>query len=168
MTTLNNIEQLESLFNDSSKAHCLEGFCFTFQHGMNFHFNDYDELTDLLNEHDLEIEFWLLDDKYKVDNFSDLNEMLDFIDCNDDDDIEKAIAIKSEGYASDLDEALEWHNDNYFSEFQTDEDLGYYMVDEGLMGDVPEAIKSYLDYEKIGKEMKWDLIEINECLYWSR
>lgn len=168
MNTLNNIEQLERLFNDSSKAHCLEGFCFTFQHGMNFHFDDYAELTDLLSEHDLEIEFWLLDDKYKVDNFNDLEEMLDFIDCNNEDDIEKAIAIKSEGYASDLDEALEWHNDNYFSEHQTDEDLGYYMVDEGLMGDVPEAIKSYLDYEKIGKEMKWDLIEINECLYWNR
>lgn len=168
MATLNNIEQLESLFNDSSKTHCLEGFCFTFQHGMNFHFDDYEELTDLLNEHNLEIEFWLLDDKYKVDNFSDLNEMLDFIDCNNEDDIEKAIAIKLEGYASDLDEALEWHNDNYFSESQTDEDLGYYMVDEGLMGDVPEAIKSYLDYEKIGKEMKWDLISINDCLYWNR
>lgn len=168
MNTLNNIEQLESLFNDSSKAHCLEGFCFTFQHGMNFHFDDYAELTDLLSEHDLEIEFWLLDDKYKVDNFNDLEEMLDFIDSNNEDDIEKVIAIKSEGYASDLDEALKWHEDNYFSEYQTDEDLGYYMVDEGLMGDVPEAIKSYLDYEKIGKEMKWDLIEINDCLYWNR
>ena len=134
---------------------------------MNFHFNDYDELTDLLNEHDLEVEFWLLDDKYKVANFNDLNEMLDFIDCNDVEDIEKAVAIKSEGYANSLDEALSWHENNYFSEHQTDENLGYYMVDEGLMGDVPEAIKSYLDYEKIGKEMKWDLIEINNCLYWN-
>lgn len=168
MTTLNNTEQLESLFNDSSKAHCLEGFCFTLQHGMNFHFNAYDELMTLLSSYSLEIEFWLLDDKYKVDNFSDLNDMLDFIDCNDESDIAIATAIKSEGYASDLNEALEWHNDNYFSEYQTDEDLGYYMVDEGLMGDIPEAIKPYLDYEQIGKEMKWDLIEINECLYWNR
>lgn len=166
MTTL-NIEQLESLFNDSSKAHCLEGFCFTLQHGMNFHFNDYDELTDLLNEHDLEIEFWLLDDKYKVESFNELKDLLVFIECNDEDDIEKAIAIKNEGYAQSLDEALAWHDNNYFSEYMTDSDLGYYMVDEGLMGEVSENIKSYLDYEKIGKEMKWDLIEINDCLYWN-
>ena len=161
------IDQLESLCNDSSKVHCLEGFCFTLQHGMNFHFDDYDELTDLLNEHDLEIEFWLLDDKYKVESFNELKDLLDFIDCNDEDDIEKAIAIKNEGYAQSLDDALSWHDNNYFSEYQSDSDLGYYMVDEGLMGDVPENIKSYLDYEKIGKEMKWDLVEINDCLYWN-
>ena len=166
MTTL-NIDQLESLFNDNSKTHCLEGFCFTLQHGMNFHFNDYDELKDLLNEYDLEIEFWLLDDKYKVESFDELKDLLDFIDYNGEDDIEKAIAIKNEGYAQSLDEALSWHENNYFSEAQSDSDLGYYVVDEGLMGEVPDSIKSYLDYEKIGKEMKWDLVEINNCLYWN-
>lgn len=167
MNTL-TIAQLETLFSDNTKAHYLEGFCFTLQHGMNFYFNDYEEFTDLLNEHDLEIEFWLLDDKYKVESFDELEELLNFIDYNDEDDIEKALAIKSEGYAETLDDALEWHNDNFFSEALSDCDLGYYMVDEGLMGEVPDSIKSYLDYEKIGKEMKWDLVEINDCLYWNR
>lgn len=167
MTTL-TVTQLESLFNDTTKSHCLEGFCFTLQHGMNFYFDDYEELMETLNEYDLEIEFWLLDDAYKVESFKDLKELLDFISYNDEDDIEKALAIKEEGYASSLDDALTWHNDNYFSESQSDTDLGYYMVDEGLMGEIPEPIKSYIDYERIGKEMKWDLIEINDCLYWHR
>lgn len=166
MTTL-TVTQLEALFNDTTKAHCLEGFCFTLQHGMNFYFDDYEDLMDTLNEYDLEIEFWLLDDAYKVESFQDLEELLDFISYNDEDDIEKALAIKEEGYASSLDDALTWHNDNYFSESQSDTDLGYYMVDEGLMGEIPEPIKSYIDYERIGKEMKWDLIEINDCLYWN-
>jgi hypothetical protein len=168
MTTLTNIQQLENLFNDTTKAHCLEGFCFTLQHGMNFHFDDYEELTALLSEHELEIEFWLLDDKYKVDNFNDLEELLDFIECNDESDIDQAIAIKSEGYASDLDEALKWHEDNYFSESMGDTDLGYYMIESGLMGDIPTTLEYYLDYEKIGKEIRWDLVEIGDNFYWNR
>lgn len=167
MNTL-SIAQLEALFNDTTKAHCLEGFCFTLQHGMNFYFNDYEEFTDLLNEYDLEVEFWLLDDKYKVESFNELEELLNFIDYNSEDDIEIALAIKNEGYEKTLDEALEWHHENFFSEYQTDTDLGYYMVDEGLMGVIPDSIKCYLDYEKIGKEMKWDLVEINNNLYWNR
>lgn len=167
MNTL-TIAQLETIFNDNTKNHCLEGFCFTLQHGMNFYFDDYNELTDLLNEHDLEIEFWLLDDKYKVESFNELEDLLNFIDYNDEDDISIAISVKNEGYAKSLDDALEWHNDNFFSEFLTDSDLGYYMIDEGLLGEIPDSILSYLDYEKIGKEMKWDLVEINGFLYWNR
>lgn len=36
-----------------------------------------------------------------------------------------------------------------------DEDLGYYLVDEGIMFDnVPDEVKNYLDYEAIGRDYR--------------
>lgn len=165
MTTL-SIAQLESLFNDSSKSHCLEGFCFTLQHGLNFYFDDYEEFTGLLSKHDLEVEFWLLDDKYEVEDFKALEELLDFISVNDEGDIENAVAVKVEGIADTLEAALEWHNDNLFCENMTNEDLGYYIIDEGLFGvEIPDSLISYIDHEKLGRDWKYGLVEIGNYLY---
>ena len=57
---------------------------------------------------------------------------------------------------SDIDEALEKLDAgdfSYYVNIDSKEDLGYAVVDEGLMGDIPKHLKNYIDYEAIGRDM---------------
>jgi antirestriction protein len=47
--------------------------------------------------------------------------------------------------------------------FDNARDLGYYMIEEGLFGEVPERLENYLNYEAIGRDalMEMTVVRIN-------
>ena len=46
--------------------------------------------------------------------------------------------------------------DAYYGEYEDYTDLAEHMVEEGLFGEIPESIACYIDYEKIGRDLKMD------------
>ncbi|SHJ81757.1 antirestriction protein ArdA [Propionispora hippei] len=72
-----------------------------------------------------------------------------------DQDIVQAI-IEGEGY--DLEEALdvlESGNYSFYPDVTNEEDLGFYVVDEGLFGvEIPDSLQVYIDHESIGRDWR--------------
>lgn len=96
----------------------------------------------------------------KVGEYEDLealNELAERYENLDeyDQDIVQAI-IEGEGY--DLEEALdvlESGNYSFYPDVNDEEDLGYYVVDEGLFGvEIPDSLQAYIDYESIGRDWR--------------
>ena len=56
----------------------------------------------------------------------------------------------------DRDRWEEQFQDAYYGEYDSYTDLAEQMVDEGLFGEIPESIACYIDYEKIGRDLKMD------------
>jgi antirestriction protein len=54
------------------------------------------------------------------------------------------------------DEALQQYEDVTFYEGMTLKDVAYELVNEGSFGDIPETIKSYIDYEKLANDLSVD------------
>lgn len=181
-TTQNTISNANELFevlgkatqdnnNFGFKKYRLEGFCFTFDVGINFYFDDLENFKDVIDENDLEIEFWQLEEvattnSYDVDNFSDLSAIIEWLDDGEDEDlIAQYIALANDNFCQ-LDEAKEYHENNLFCEVMSDEDLGYYIVDEGLFGvEIPDSLANYLDYKSIGRDFSFDLSQCGDYYY---
>ena len=92
---------------------------------------------------------------------SDLEEIANKVNEIDDeglDDVFKAVLEYLGAYSFD-----EAYNTVISGEYDfncdvnDDEDLGYYLVDEGIMfNNVPEEVKNYLDYEAIGRDYRFN------------
>lgn len=54
----------------------------------------------------------------------------------------------------DRDQWEDKFQDAYYGEYDSYTDLAEQMVDEGLFGEIPESIACYIDYEKIGRDLK--------------
>ena len=157
--------------NFGFKKYRLEGFCFTFDVGINFYFDDLEDFRIAIDENDLEIEFWQLEEvttsnEYNVDNFSDLGVIIEWLEDGEDESlIAQYIALTNDNFCQ-LDDAKEYHDNHLFCEVMSDEDLGYYIVDEGLFGiEIPESLANYLDYKAIGRDFSFDLSQCGEYYY---
>ena len=177
--TINNANELFAMLGNATqdnnnygfKKYRLEGFCFTFDVGINFYFDDLEEFRIAIDENDLEIEFWQLEEvvttnSYDVDNFGDLSIIIEWLeDYVDDSLIAQYIALANDNFCQ-LDEAKKYHENYLFCEVMSDEDLGYYIVDEGLFGiEVPESLANYLDYKAIGRDFSFDLSQCGDYYY---
>lgn len=155
--------------SDSTKAFRLEAFSFTFQFGLNIFFDDIDDLHAIIG--DTEIEFWQVEGTQEetyldVDNFKDLETAIKLIaESHFQEDLDQFSLIVKEGYATDLEQAQEWHEENYFCEEMNDYDFGYHMIHELSCLEIPEHLESYFDYERYGKECKWDFVTIGSNIY---
>lgn len=164
-----NAFDFSNLASDTSKNFRLEAFSFTFDFGLNIYFDDLAELEDIIGE--TEIEFWQVEGTAEgtymdVNNFADLETAIELIEeSHFQDDLDQFSSIVKEGYAPNLAEAKTWHEDNYFSEDMSDYDFGYYMIHELGTCEIPEHLQSYFDYEKYGKECKWDFVVIADSIY---
>lgn len=94
----------------------------------------------------------------KVGEYEDLEALNELVERYEnlheyDQDIVQAI-IEGEGY--DLEESLdvlESGNYAFYPDVNDEEDLGYYVVDEGLFGvKIPDSLQAYIDYESIGRD----------------
>ena len=59
-------------------------------------------------------------------------------------------------YYDDFDDAYECckhENFCFYPDVQDEEDLGRYIVDEGLWGEIPDNLVNYIDYEAIGRDV---------------
>ena len=82
--------------------------------------------------------------------------------CCEWDDFQKTqviIAVGECGYSFDLDkdEPLNFDIDIY--EIDSMKELAEQFVDEGLLGDIPEALENYIDYEAIARDLSFDYSE---------
>ena len=177
--TISNANELFAMLGNATQDHNnhgfkkyrLEGFCFTFDVGINFYFDDLEEFRIAIDENDLEIEFWQLEEvattnSYDVDNFNDLSIIIEWLDDGEDESlIAQYIALANDNFCQ-LDEAKKYHENYLFCEVMSDEDLGYYIVDEGLFGiEVPESLENYLDYKAIGMDFSFDLSQCGDYYY---
>lgn len=104
---------------------------------------------------------------YEVDYDIDVNEYSDIDKLNETaEELERAVEEHGEevvkaifAAAGDTDEALNILRDGDFSvatDVHCDEDLGYWAVDAGYFGEIPDELECYIDYEKIGRDMLMD------------
>lgn len=99
-------------------------------------------------------------DGLKVDEYEDLETLNELVERYENlDEYEQEIVqaiIEAEGY--DLEEALdvlERGNYSFYSGVNDEEDLGWYVIDEGLFGvEVPDSLQNYLDHEAIGRDWR--------------
>lgn len=59
-------------------------------------------------------------------------------------------------HSMDIDEAIVKASDVVVYDIDNFTDLAYEFVEEGLFGDIPESISSYIDYEAIGRDLSYD------------
>lgn len=156
--------------SDSSKAFRLEAFSFTFQFGLNIYFDDMDDLQDIIG--DTEIEFWQVEGMHEetyldVKNFKDLETAIKLIEeSHFQEDLDQFSAIVKDGYATDLEAAQEWHEDNQFCEDMNDYDFGHHLMHDVSCIEIPEVLQGYIDYEAYGKDAKInDFVTIGNSIY---
>lgn len=164
-----NAQKFNKLASDSSKTFRLEAFSFTFDFGLNIYFDDFEDLKNIIG--DSEIEFWQLEVQadsveLDVDSFHDLKMILAVYE-DEPSNAEQLVylsQIVKEGYAK-WDEARDWHENNYFCEDMSDSDFGHYLIHELSCLEIPDNISAYFDYERYGKESKWDFVVIADSIY---
>ena len=92
---------------------------------------------------------------HEYENIHELNRFIEGYDALDEYGQDKAeyllntIGLKREEILDNLDDV------EYYPEL-TLEDLAEEFVDDGIFGDIPESIKPYIDYEKIGRDLSFD------------
>jgi len=91
----------------------------------------------------------------EYENIHDLNSLASKLEELDGHDTEK-VAYLLEHVGLDRNEALEQYEDVDFYPNMTLSDVAEEMVEEGLFGEIPENIKPYLDFEKIGRDLSFD------------
>lgn len=89
-------------------------------------------------------------------DIEELNELacrLADLDCCE---IDIVSALLEEGYGLEEAISITEKGDVYLLyDVKDEEDYGYYLVDEGLLGiNVPDSLKYYIDYEKIGRDVR--------------
>lgn len=55
----------------------------------------------------------------------------------------------------------------YIGEFENYEELGRYFVEEIYAMEIPKGLEYYIDYEKYGRDISYDLIEVGNYYFWS-
>lgn len=91
----------------------------------------------------------------EYENINDLNAFAEKLDEMDGHDTEK-VAYLLEHIGLDRDEALEQYEDVDFYPNMTLSEVAEEVVDKGLLGEIPENIKNYLDFEKLGRDLSID------------
>ena len=91
----------------------------------------------------------------------ELTELLEDLESYD---LKKVEYMTSQvGYG--LQEAIDKVDDCDMYEDMTMEQLADNFVDEGLFGEIPEAIQNYLDYEAIARDLSYDYTEYNGDIF---
>ncbi len=89
-------------------------------------------------------------------NQANLKQYFDAVEDWDEDDKTRVILAVGEcGYAFEVNtHPTEFDVDIYH--FETMRDLAEHFVDEGLFGDIPEPLQSYIDYDAIARDLSAD------------
>lgn len=91
----------------------------------------------------------------EYENLSGLNEFAESVmDLEGNDQESLVFLISDMGFSKE--EALEKYQDVVFYPGMTVEDVASELVEEGIFGDLNETIKSYIDYEKLARDLQID------------
>lgn len=90
----------------------------------------------------------------EYDNLDRLNELAEMMESLNDHDQKKLEGIMEWGTESNFIEAVE-NLENYilYEDINSEEDLGYYWLEESGCYEIPEHLRYYIDYEKFGRDM---------------
>ena len=105
--------------------------------------------------HDYDCEVNVAEEFGEYPDFEVLNELATrFVMLESyDEDLFKALMEYGCGLRVALD-AIDEGNISLLSDVCDDSDYGSYIVEEGLMGDIPENLQYYIDYEKLGRDWR--------------
>lgn len=101
------------------------------------------------NHEELMQEILAVDNSLSNDQLEEIAEYLEVHDMQDDYFAISEIII--DGYEAF--EVLQRQDYSFYPDINDYDELGEYIVDEGLWGEVPENLVPYLDYEKIGRDI---------------
>jgi Antirestriction protein (ArdA) len=79
---------------------------------------------------------------------------------NEDQKIKVIIAVGEVGYKFDLGKDSPDDFDVTLYQLDSMRELAEQFIDEGMFGEIPEAIQSYIDYDAIARDLKMDYSEI--------
>lgn len=106
-------------------------------------------------------EFFISDyecDYYEIgeyENLETLNEIAEQVENLDDYDAEIVKALLAEGY--DLKEAIDKSGDCViYYDCDDMSDVAYSFYEEGILGEIPEHLVNYIDWEAYGRDIKLD------------
>lgn len=111
--------------------------------------------------HDYEVDFDMEIGEYE--NIANLNELAIKIEniSQDDMNVFKAL-VEAENVNTAID-LIEARNFTFYDNINTHNELGYYIVTEGLFGiKIPDELENYIDYKAIGRD--WAM-NMNETSY---
>jgi len=97
----------------------------------------------------------------EYENLSQLNEQMEELSNLQECEKEEVEAI-IEATGNSLEEAIKTQQSGdftYYSEVHSIEELAEIFVDDGLYGDIPENLTNYIDYEAIGRDLRYDYIQ---------
>ena len=91
----------------------------------------------------------------EYDNIEELNEIAETVEGLADYEQEIVKALLDEGY--DLEEAINTVDDCIvYADCENMADVAYQMYEEGLLGDIPEHLVNYIDWEAYGRDLSFD------------
>lgn len=103
--------------------------------------------------HDFECDFMRISE---YDSITTLNELAEEIESLDEWEQEKIEAIMQYDCLT-LRDAIDNRDDyDIFSDVKNEYDLGYYWIEESGCYEIPENIRYYIDYEKLGRDVSLD------------
>ena len=104
----------------------------------------------------------------KYDNIFDLNEKIMLLSTLDDEKLKAVKFLFEDGYANDIEEAIEKSDEVYIYENQTMKDVAYNYIDQCYdISNLPSLITSNIDYKGIGEDLRMDgcFVEIDSDIY---
>lgn len=91
----------------------------------------------------------------EYDNLDELNEIAETLEDLDDWEKEIVKALLDEGY--NLEEAINTAPDCIvYNDCNDMSDVAYQMYEEGLLGEIPEHLINYIDWEAYGRDLSFD------------
>ncbi len=126
-----------------------------------------EHITATDNHEELFITDWECDIDGIIHEYGDiytLNEIAEEIERLSDTD-KKKIKYLMEYHLCKFDEALERCEDVEMYEDTTMTELAEMFVEEGLFGNIPDAVLNYIDYEAIARDLSMDYDEVGDNVY---
>ncbi|OFI46043.1 antirestriction protein ArdA [Floricoccus penangensis] len=123
---------------------------------------DYEEMEEKIGLNDEYEEYAIHDYElpFDIDEYtpiSEINRLCEMIMELDGSPIYDELKEIQNMWFSSLEELLEYKDDIIcHTDCSSMEDIAYYCVEEGLMGEIPERLQTYLDYQSIGRDLEID------------
>ena len=102
--------------------------------------------------HDYELPFRI----GEYTSIDEINRLCALVEELEDSDVYDALPeLLASGCFSDIEDLVEKQDDiRYWAGCADMSDIAYEYVEEGYLGDIPERIQWYIDYEKLGRDME--------------
>lgn len=118
---------------------------------------DFEELRDKAGDcvyvSDVDSDFGMkMEGNFLIEDLQVLQEELNTIEDEYDEVVFKALMEYCDDY-EDAYSILTNYEYTYYPDVHNEDDLGYYVVDEGLWGEIPDNLVNYIDYEAIGRDI---------------